>query len=88
MASSHDQLIQFNSTTAQCATVLFIVKEVFHLSKGNYVVKDKEDNIISKVEGAFLTLHGRRVLRNSAGNPILTLRRMVRFLTFFYPSNT
>ena len=58
-------------------TELNIVKEVFHISNGNYVVKDIEHNIILKVKGTLLTLHAHRVLCNTSGNPIITDRPQI-----------
>lgn len=49
------------------------IKEL--IGKGNYVVQDINGNQIFKVKGAFLTLHDHRVLCDTAGNPIVTLRQ-------------
>ncbi|KAH7514714.1 hypothetical protein FEM48_Zijuj11G0119900 [Ziziphus jujuba var. spinosa] len=53
---------------------LAVARKVKILSFGNFFVIDINDNIIFKVEGAFLSFHARRVLLDPAGNPIVTLQ--------------
>ncbi|XVE84383.1 hypothetical protein DITRI_Ditri17bG0007900 [Diplodiscus trichospermus] len=53
---------------------LAIVRKVLTITNGNVVVTDINDNIVFKVKGAFLTIHGRRVLLDATGNPIVTLK--------------
>jgi uncharacterized protein YxjI len=60
-----------------------MVKEILHISDGNFEVKDSVDNVVFKVKGKIATLRGRRVLYDAAGNPIVTIRRKVWFLYFF-----
>ncbi|KAL3531622.1 hypothetical protein ACH5RR_005143 [Cinchona calisaya] len=56
---------------------LAIVKKVFTLTDGNFVVADANDNLMFKVERKLLSLHDKRVILDAAGNPILTLRHKV-----------
>jgi hypothetical protein len=62
---------------------LLIVKEILHISDGNFEVKDNAGNIIFKVKGKLATLRGRRVLNDAAGNPIVTIRQKVWFIYLF-----
>ncbi|XP_030924244.1 protein LURP-one-related 15-like [Quercus lobata] len=57
---------------------LGIVRKVFTISDGNFVVTDTNGNIIFKVKGVLLTLvHQRRIIVDAAGNPIVTIRDKV-----------
>lgn len=56
---------------------LAIVRKVLTITDGDFVVEDINGNLLFKVKGAFLSLHVRRVLLDSAGNPIVTLQRKV-----------
>ncbi|XVF37452.1 hypothetical protein REPUB_Repub20aG0013100 [Reevesia pubescens] len=56
---------------------LAIVRKVFTITNGNFVVTDINGNIVFKVKGAFLTTRNRRVLLDAAGHPIVTLRKKV-----------
>ncbi|XVE80803.1 hypothetical protein DITRI_Ditri15bG0009600 [Diplodiscus trichospermus] len=54
---------------------LAIVRKVLTITDGDFVVTDINGNIVFKVKGAFLSIHGRPVLLDAAGNPIVTLKR-------------
>ncbi|GFY95753.1 LURP-one-like protein [Actinidia rufa] len=56
---------------------LAIVRKVLTMSDGNFGVTDVNGNPMFKVRGRSLTLHDKRVLLNSAGYPIITLREKV-----------
>ncbi|GMY25642.1 protein LURP-one-related 15-like [Fagus crenata] len=56
---------------------LVMVKEILHISNGNFEVKDSVDNVVFKVKGKIATLRDRRVLYDAAGNPIVTIRRKI-----------
>jgi len=70
---------------------LAVVKKVMTISDGNFAVTDVNGNIVFKVKGSLLTLRDRRVLVDTAGYPIATLRRKVSStllsLSFFYLTN-
>ncbi|KAB2621860.1 protein LURP-one-related 10-like [Pyrus ussuriensis x Pyrus communis] len=55
---------------------LAIVRKVLTIREGNFVVADITGNMIFKVRGSlFFSLHDRRVLLDTAGYPIITLRK-------------
>ncbi|KAM1386797.1 hypothetical protein PS1_033218 [Malus domestica] len=55
---------------------LAIVRKVLTIREGNFVVTDITGNMIFKVRGSLLfSLHDRRVLLDTAGYPIITLRK-------------
>uniref|UniRef100_A0A2N9HK92 Tubby C-terminal domain-containing protein n=1 Tax=Fagus sylvatica TaxID=28930 RepID=A0A2N9HK92_FAGSY len=54
---------------------LVMVKEILHISDGNFEVTDSVDNVVFNVKGKIATLRGRRVLYDAAGNPIVTIRK-------------
>lgn len=57
---------------------LAIVRKVLTIREGNFVVIDITGNMIFKVRGSlFFSLHDRRVLLDTAGHPIITLRKKV-----------
>jgi uncharacterized protein YxjI len=60
-----------------------MVKEILHISDGNFEVKDSVGNFVFKVKGKLATLRGRRVLYDAAGNPIVTIRKKVLFIYLF-----
>ncbi|KAJ0028837.1 hypothetical protein Pint_34994 [Pistacia integerrima] len=66
---------------------LAIVRKLLTITDGNFVVQDINGNTLLKVKGALLTVHNRRVLLDSAGKPIVTLRKKTK-LDVFLASNT
>ncbi|XVF84086.1 hypothetical protein PTKIN_Ptkin16aG0546400 [Pterospermum kingtungense] len=55
--------------------VELIVKKNQHgLSDVRYEVSDVNGNLLLQVDGSYMTLYRKRVMRNSAGFPILTIR--------------
>lgn len=56
---------------------LAITRKVLTITDGNFVVTDVNANFIFRVKGSLLTLHGRRLILDAAGNPIITLRQKV-----------
>ncbi|KAM1442313.1 hypothetical protein FF1_010045 [Malus domestica] len=52
-----------------------IVRKVLTITDGNFVVTDINDKIIFKVKGVRWSRHDRRVLLDTAGYPIVTLRK-------------
>ncbi|XP_031284903.1 protein LURP-one-related 10-like [Pistacia vera] len=56
---------------------LAIVRKLLTITDGNFVVQDINGNTLFKVKGALLTVHNRRVLLDSAGKPIVTLRKKI-----------
>ncbi|XP_016652534.1 PREDICTED: protein LURP-one-related 10-like [Prunus mume] len=54
---------------------LAIVRKVLTITDGNFVVSDINGNIIFKVKGAHLCLRDHRILLDTAGYPIITLRK-------------
>ncbi|XP_039010052.1 protein LURP-one-related 10-like isoform X2 [Hibiscus syriacus] len=54
---------------------LAIIRKVLTITDGNFVVTDINGSIVFKVKGTFLSMHGRRVLLDGAGNPIVTLKQ-------------
>lgn len=54
-----------------------IVRKVLTITDGNFVVTDINDKIIFKVKGVRWSRHDRRVLLDTAGYPIVTLRKKV-----------
>ncbi|KAK8516034.1 hypothetical protein V6N13_093201 [Hibiscus sabdariffa] len=60
---------------------LVIIRKVLTITDGNFVVTDVNGNILFKVKEKFLSLHGRRVLLDGAGNPIVTLKLKVVVVT-------
>jgi len=57
---------------------LSIVRKVLTISDGNFVVTDVNGTVIFKVTEKVLSLRGRRVLLDGAGNPVVTIREKVR----------
>ncbi|KAH7867247.1 hypothetical protein Vadar_030895 [Vaccinium darrowii] len=56
---------------------LTIVRKVLTLSEGNFAVTDVNGNVMFKIKGKIFSLRDRRVLLDSAGNPILTLQQKI-----------
>jgi hypothetical protein len=56
---------------------LAIVKDIVNITHGNFDVKDVEGHDIYKVDQKLASLHGRRVLSDGAGNPVITIRDKV-----------
>ncbi|XP_047322583.1 protein LURP-one-related 15-like [Impatiens glandulifera] len=56
---------------------LVIVRKAMALSLGNFTVTDIKENIMFKLEAQW-SLHDHRILRDPAGNPIVTLRQKIR----------
>ncbi|XP_017974735.1 PREDICTED: protein LURP-one-related 15 [Theobroma cacao] len=57
---------------------LAVVREVWTITDGNFVVTDITGNILFKVKAASLTIHDHRVLLDAAGNPIITFKNKLR----------
>jgi uncharacterized protein YxjI len=57
---------------------LAIVRKVLNITDGNFVVTDVNGTVIFKVTEKVLSLRGRRVLLDGAGNPVVTIREKVR----------
>ncbi|XP_047307407.1 protein LURP-one-related 15-like [Impatiens glandulifera] len=55
---------------------LKIVRKAIALTTGNFKVTDVNDNDLFKVEVKW-SIHDRRILRDSAGNPVITLRQKI-----------
>ncbi|KAJ7947173.1 Protein LURP-one-related 15 [Quillaja saponaria] len=55
-----------------------IVRKVMRATDGIFVVKDVNGKTIFKVKDSFFTLHDRRVLLDSAGNPLVILYKQIR----------
>ncbi|XVF05857.1 hypothetical protein REPUB_Repub05bG0209200 [Reevesia pubescens] len=53
---------------------LAIVRKVLAITEGNFAVTDINGNLMFKINGKFMSIHGRRLLLDAAGNPICTLR--------------
>ncbi|KAJ0088391.1 hypothetical protein Patl1_31480 [Pistacia atlantica] len=62
----------FSSSTTTCTN-----RKLLTITDGNFVVQDINGNTLFKVKGALLTIHNRRVLLDSAGKPIVTLRKKI-----------
>lgn len=57
---------------------LAIVRKVLTITDGNFVVSDINGNVIFKVKGAHLSFRDHRILLDTAGYPIITLRKKVK----------
>ncbi|KAJ7947169.1 Protein LURP-one-related 15 [Quillaja saponaria] len=76
MAASPISVI--NSNYCSSDTVNFdIVRKVMKVGSGNFVVTNVNDETIFKVKAFIFTLHDRRILFDSAGNPIVTLYKKI-----------
>jgi len=60
------------------AVDLAIVRKVLNITEGNFVVTDVNGTVIFKVNEKLLSMRGRRVLRDGAGNPVVTIREKLR----------
>ncbi|MCF1423306.1 LURP-one-related family protein, partial [Mangrovimonas futianensis] len=60
---------------------LAIVRKVKTITDGNFVVQDINGNILFKLKAVDSIFHGRHVLIDAHGNPIVTLRDKVLCLT-------
>ncbi|PIN01901.1 hypothetical protein CDL12_25586 [Handroanthus impetiginosus] len=60
-----------------CAPYPVDVAIVRKVLSGDFVVNDVNGNLLFKVKGSLLSLHGRRVILDVAGRPIVTLRRKI-----------
>ncbi|PIA33945.1 hypothetical protein AQUCO_03900066v1 [Aquilegia coerulea] len=54
---------------------LTIAEKSMSIGEGNFTVTDVNGNIIFQVKGAMFSLFDKRVLRDVAGNPLVTLRQ-------------
>ncbi|KAL2509815.1 Protein LURP-one-related 15 [Forsythia ovata] len=54
---------------------LTIVRKLMTLSEGSFGVTDANGNIMFRVKGKLFSLHDRRVLYDSAGNPLITFQQ-------------
>lgn len=58
---------------------LIMVRKLISITDGNFAVADVNGNLMFKVKGKLLSVHDRRVLLDSQGNPIVSLRQKVPF---------
>lgn len=63
---------------APYAVPLTVIKKAISLSKGDFVVTDANGAEMLRVKGAVFTMHDRRVLRDAAGQPLVSMRHKVR----------
>jgi hypothetical protein len=59
------------------AVPLTVVKKAISLSGGDFVVTDANGAEMLRVKGAVFSIHDRRVLRNAAGQPLVSMREKV-----------
>ncbi|KAJ4749214.1 LURP-one-like protein (DUF567) [Rhynchospora pubera] len=59
---------------APYVVALTVTKKALSLSDGDFVVSDVNGGVLMKVQGRVLSLHSRRVLCDSAGSPIVSMR--------------
>jgi uncharacterized protein YxjI len=60
---------------------LAIVRKVLNIMDGNFVVTDVNGTVIFKVTEKVLSLRGRLVLLDGAGNPVVTIHGKVRTIS-------
>lgn len=59
-------------------------KKLLTLSDGNFGVTDVNGNLMFKLKGKLLSVHGKRLLVDADGNRILTLqKKVINFIHFF-----
>lgn len=63
---------------------LTMVRKLISITDGNFAVADVNGNLVFKVKGKLLTIHDRRVLLDSRGNPIVSLRQKVSLISLNY----
>ncbi|KAG5550711.1 hypothetical protein RHGRI_015611 [Rhododendron griersonianum] len=51
-----------------------IASKLLTINKGNFTATDVNGNVMFRIKGRFFTLHGRHILLDAAGNPMLTLQ--------------
>ncbi|GMP51418.1 hypothetical protein CsSME_00017652 [Camellia sinensis var. sinensis] len=56
---------------------LTIVRKLLTITEGNFAVTDVNGNIMFKIKGKIFSLRDRRILLDSADNPILTLQQKI-----------
>ncbi|XP_059668107.1 protein LURP-one-related 15-like [Cornus florida] len=56
---------------------LTIVRKLLTLSEGNFAVTDVNGNLMFKVKGKLLSLRDRRILLDTAGNPLVSLQQKI-----------
>nr|CAB3456132.1 unnamed protein product [Digitaria exilis]CAB3503292.1 unnamed protein product [Digitaria exilis] len=62
---------------APYAVPLTVVKKAISLSGGDFVVTDGNGAEMLRVKGAVFSIHDRRVLRDAAGHPLVSMREKV-----------
>lgn len=62
---------------APYAVPLTVIKKAFNLSGGDFVVTDATGGEMLRVKGAVFSIHDRRVLRDAAGRPLVSMREKV-----------
>lgn len=60
---------------------LTMVRKLISITDGNFAVADVNGNLVFKVKGKLLTIHDRRILLDSQGNPIVSLRQKVSLIS-------
>uniref|UniRef100_K4A187 Tubby C-terminal domain-containing protein n=1 Tax=Setaria italica TaxID=4555 RepID=K4A187_SETIT len=50
------------------------VKEKYGLRQGDFTITDTNGAVVIRVEGAFISIHNRRLLLDANGNPLLCMR--------------
>lgn len=53
------------------------VKEKYGLRQGDFTITDTNGAVVIRVEGAFISIHNRRLLLDANGNPLLCMRLKV-----------
>ncbi|RCV10152.1 hypothetical protein SETIT_2G089600v2 [Setaria italica] len=53
------------------------VKEKYGLRQGDFTITDTNGAVVIRVEGAFISIHNRRLLLDANGNPLLCMREKV-----------
>ncbi|XP_058214713.1 protein LURP-one-related 10-like [Rhododendron vialii] len=56
---------------------LTIVRKLLSITEGDFTVTDVNGNVMFKIKGKVFSLRDRRVLLDTAGNPILTLQQKI-----------
>lgn len=61
-----------------------ITRKMMTMHAGTFVVTDADGNIAFNVQGKSMSLHDRRVLLDTAGNPIITFQQKVTFTSTIF----
>ncbi|KAE9447556.1 hypothetical protein C3L33_20541, partial [Rhododendron williamsianum] len=54
-----------------------IASKLLTINKGDFTATDVNGNVMFRIRGKFFSLHGRHILLDAAGNPMLTLQHKV-----------